>query len=94
MDIYCQKCDEPYDVCYVVGGDMDAEWNDWDGDKKPSQRFLKGEGCPCCKWGENAPKEQSMRGVAMSLLSELLEDDVDGMASMMDDFEYMGLLNE
>jgi hypothetical protein len=84
MDIYCQKCDEPWDVCYV-GQDMDD-----DGEQGDAERFKRGEGCPCCKWGKNAPKKQSMRGEAMSIVADLLGDDIDGMASFMDDMDFMG----
>jgi len=85
MDIYCQKCDEPWEVCYVGGGDMDA-----DGEKGDAERFKRGEGCPCCAWGKNAPEQQSLRGEAMGMLADLLGDDIDGMASFMDDLDYMG----
>jgi hypothetical protein len=88
MDIYCQKCDEPWDVCYI-GQDMDE-----DGEKGDSERFKGGEGCPCCKWGKNAPKEQSLRGETMSMLNDLLGDDIDGMASFMDDMDYVGAFEE
>ena len=96
MDLYCQKCDESWDVCYVGGGDMDKDSmpKDWDGEIKPSQRFKAGDGCPSCNWGKSAPKHQSLRGEVMSLMADMLGDDIDGMASMMDDFEYMGMLDE
>lgn len=84
MDIYCQKCDEPWDVCYV-GHDMDD-----DGEKGDAERFKRGEGCPCCEWGKNAPKQQSLRGEAMGLVADLLGDDIDGMAAFMDDMDFMG----
>lgn len=99
MDLYCQRCDEPWDVYYVGGsGGMDSDSKD-DGVETvkgmmPSEAFKAGIGCPACKWGENAPKQQSLRGMAMSAMAEILGDDIDGMASMMDDFEYMGMLDE
>ena len=97
MDLYCQRCDEPWDVCYVGGGDMDEDSlpEDFGPDgEKPSARFKRGDGCPACHWGKDAPEKQSLRGVAMSAMADLLGDDIDGMASMMDDFEYMGMLDE
>ena len=87
MDLYCQKCDEPWEVYYVGCGDFDADNNVGD-----AVRFKAGDGCPACKWGLKAPKKQSFRGEAMSMLSDLLGDDIDGIASMMDDAEYMGML--
>ena len=106
MDLYCQKCDEPYDVAYVAQ-DMDED-EGWKAPQvseiftvgavlktqRPSDRFKRGEGCPTCNWGKNAPKEQSLRGMAMGAMMDILGDDIDGVASMMDDFEYAGMLNE
>lgn len=46
MDIYCQKCGEPWDnygITYAKGeGDMTRE---------EARLFLKGEGCPSCAFG-------------------------------------------
>ena len=42
-DIHCKKCGEPWDAWGVYNGDMTPEEKD---------RFLRGEGCPCCKFGE------------------------------------------
>lgn len=98
MNLYCQRCDEPWDVCYVGDGSMDqdskAEGEETVKGMIPSEAFKAGIGCPACKWGKNAPKQQSMRGLAMGAMAEMLGDDIDGMASMMDDFEYMGMLNK
>jgi hypothetical protein len=62
-DIICAKCSEPWDAYGVRNGDMD------DTPEYPpmtvgaalaanskganSRRFLKGEGCPCCNFGEH-----------------------------------------
>ena len=61
---------------------------------KPSEAFKAGIGCPSCDWGKNAPKQQSMRGLASSVCADLLGDDIDGIASMMDDFEWAGMLED
>jgi hypothetical protein len=43
-DIICAKCAEPWDAAGVRdASDMSRREND---------RFLKGEGCPCCNFGE------------------------------------------
>jgi len=96
MELYCQKCDEPWDFWHIQDADgMDAEVEDYGKDgTKPSIRFKAGEGCPACNWGKNAPKKQSLKGMAMGTLFDMLGDDVDGAAAMMDDFEYMGMLEE
>jgi hypothetical protein len=82
MDIYCQHCGEPYDACYV-GSDMDHET------PNGKAKFLNGEGCPCCDWGQGEA-EDSLKTDAMALMADMLGGDIDGMASIMDDFEYMG----
>lgn len=43
-DIYCARCGEPWDAYGVRNGDME---------KREAKRFLKGEGCPSCNFGEN-----------------------------------------
>jgi hypothetical protein len=89
MNLICQKCDETWEVCYVGCGDMDADGNAGD-----AERFKAGEGCPACKWGAKAPKKQSFRGEAMGMLADLLGDDIDGMASMLDEAEYAGMFDD
>jgi len=51
-DIHCSKCGEPWDAWGVYNGDMTSEEKD---------RFLRGEGCPCCKFGEKE-KELAVEG--------------------------------
>ena len=87
MDLFCQKCAEPWDL-YHVENDMDYD------DENGKARFKKGEGCPCCDWGKSAPKEQPLAGMAMGAISDLLGDDTDGVASMMDDLEYCGFFDD
>lgn len=45
-DVYCSKCGEPWDYYGVRNGDMS---------KPESVRFLQGEGCPSCGFGEWCP---------------------------------------
>jgi len=46
MDIYCAKCGEPWDAYGVFHGDMEPD---------EKERFLNGEGCPCCHFGQVCP---------------------------------------
>jgi len=46
-DIICRKCGEPWDS-YGVHHRMDM-------DEEEAQRFLRGEGCPCCDFGAKCP---------------------------------------
>jgi len=50
MDIRCAKCGEPWDSY----GAAPANCADGHGDMTPEEarRFSKGEGCPCCHFGE------------------------------------------
>lgn len=94
MDLYCQRCDEPWDLWHV-NNEMDQEPDDYAPDgTRPSARFRKGEGCPACDWGKKAPKQQSLKGMAMGALYDVLGDDEDGIAAMMDDFDFAGMLDE
>lgn len=45
-DIKCAKCGEPWDAYGVRNGDMEPE---------DAKRFNKGEGCPCCGFGNLCP---------------------------------------
>lgn len=46
MDVYCRVCGEPWDYYGVKHGDMTPE---------EAERFLRGEGCPSCRFGEVCP---------------------------------------
>lgn len=49
-DIHCQCCGEPYSA-YAMKHDV-AEWDDQPDDAY--EKFMRGEGCPTCDWGEKA----------------------------------------
>jgi len=46
-DIRCRLCGEPWDSFGVHDGDMEPE---------EAERFLRGEGCPCCHFGQDKEK--------------------------------------
>lgn len=75
MDVFCANCGEPSEV-YHVNHDMEPKYK---------KQFLAGTGCDCCKGVpvENKPARAEVAGA----LLDILGDDLDGMASMMDDFE-------
>jgi len=50
-DIYCRKCGEPWDAYGVFYGDMT---------KEERKKFLRGEGCPCCDFGEKVEKKSRL----------------------------------
>lgn len=49
-DINCRRCGEPYSQ-YSLANEV-PEWDDQPDDAY--DRFMDGEGCPTCEWGEKA----------------------------------------
>lgn len=49
-DVNCKQCGEPYGV-YSLHHEI-PEWDDQPDDAY--DRFMNGEGCPTCDWGEKA----------------------------------------
>lgn len=49
-DINCRQCGEPYSA-YSLRHEV-SDWEDQPDDAY--DRFMSGEGCPTCNWGENA----------------------------------------
>lgn len=82
MDVYCRHCGEPCDV-YHLEHDMEPEFR---------KMFKEGKGCDSCEG--KGPKLNNKLTLAMEVTSDLLGDDFDGIASMMDDFEYVGMLED
>ena len=52
-DVYCAKCGEPWDGYSLQPGIY--ENGDGDLTKEEAERFRRGEGCPCCKFGTECP---------------------------------------
>ena len=76
MDIYCKRCGEPWGLYGVEHGDMTDE---------ERRRFWRGEGCPSC-YGKLVEKPP-FRGQLTAALHEALGDDLDGLASELEDVE-------
>lgn len=77
MDLYCQRCGEPWDHYYVHHEMTPEERN----------QFLHGQGCPSCygKPVENRP----FRAELAAALGEVLGEDTDGLAAEMEDAEHL-----
>lgn len=77
MDIYCQRCGEPWDVVGLHSGDV-----------TPPERkqILDGDCCPCCK-GKDV-KDRPLCAEATEVLMDLLGDDIDGLAATLEDFGF------
>ena len=105
MDLYCQRCGEPWDFDSVYHGDLTPE---------EKERFLKGVDCPACKGKEMCKRtiqcedcedaaenssgihtctksriKRPFRAQLASALSDVLGDDTDGIAAEMEDAEWM-----
>ena len=77
MDLYCQRCGEPFDI-FSLQEDMTEE---------EAQNFRSGEGCPCC-FGQEVER-QPFRAQLAAALADILGDDIDGLAAEMDDAEHV-----
>ncbi len=94
MDIFCANCGEPWDVSSVAevrhGQDTDPAWK--------LNRSGYPLNCPCCPKGKDGkPKMQekkSPRAKAAAIVADLLGDDIDGAACLLEDGEFLGLMND
>lgn len=102
MDLYCQRCGEPWDAYGVRHGDMEPD---------EAERFLKGVDCPHChdrkmctektKCGECGHYDwlghncslnllkRPFRAQVAAVLTDVLGDDIDGIAAELEDAEYL-----
>lgn len=87
MDLYCQKCGEPWDTDSL----WDFEEDDYKGARKD---FMRGKGCPACSWGAKAPAKEPSEARATSFLMDIYGDDIDGVASELEEIEYLGILKD
>jgi len=76
LDLYCQRCGEPWEHYYVHHEMTSIE----------REQFLQGESCPSCRGKE--VKRQPLRAQIASALAEVLGDDTDGLAAEMEDAEF------
>jgi len=78
MDIYCSKCGEPWDIDCLHDS---SEHNTFQAARKAFYR----DGCAAI-WGDKCTASDSLRTRAAGVLQELLGDDIDGLASEMEDY--------
>ena len=79
MDLICSRCGEPWDLDYVLH-------------EAPDEFDRRGgliRACPCChgEEPETMPAEKREKLAAVATVAELLGDDVDGLAALLEDFE-------
>ena len=76
MDINCGNCLEPWGIMEI--NEMEEE---------ERKQFKSGSGCPSCK-GQGGSID-SLYSDCMEIASIMMGDDLDGLASAMDDFNYL-----
>lgn len=88
MDVNCPRCAEPWDIdtFHDVADERDSTFT-------AVQRDFFTRGCGLAFGGKQCEQVDSLTAQASGVLAELLGDDVDGIAAMLDDFEYMGMLD-
>jgi hypothetical protein len=89
MDLYCPVCAEPidFDELHYMGDYTDGVDVPF---AVARERFAR-IGCEAFGQSHNRDGVGSFRAEASSMLFDLLGDDVDGVAAMMEDAEYMGM---
>lgn len=96
MDIRCPKCCEPWEI------DTVHEYVSDMGDMFPASasvytfknvyRLFRTQGCGVAfdGWEVSCEPDRSGRAEIIGMLANVLGDDVDGFASMLDDLNHMG----
>lgn len=98
MDIPCPRCAEPWDNDSIheevsdrrdYGGDNDATYHTVLAEfRSKGCEALTAYGAQC-----NPATLNSFRAQVTSAMFDICGDDADGVASLMDDFDYAGLLD-
>ena len=87
MDIYCHVCGEPVDIdeLHYIAEDEHSTF------REVLAQFTA-EGCTALN-GVCNPFPDTRRATVAAIASELLGDDVDGIAAMMEDAEALGMFS-
>lgn len=91
MDIPCPRCDEPWD-----NNSFHDEAAESNRTYTEVTRDFQSRGCHALETAFGSmicERSNSFRSMATSAMFDLCGDDIDGVASLMDDFEYMGMLD-
>lgn len=79
MDIRCGKCGEPWDIYTLT-------------DEQVTMETFRAEGCEAFGTSHNQTPLPAGSMALINEMTELLGDDVDGLASELDDMAYLGVL--
>ena len=89
QDIYCPRCGEPWeiDTFHDVAEEQAITF------RQALDRFYS-DGCAATGWIHGVCEvRRTGRTMAMSALADIMGDDVDGIAAMLEDFDYFGVLD-
>lgn len=90
MDLICPVCAEPTDNDELH---VEVEENNYPNYAAAAAAF-RSKGCEALSWGSHNPETMNSKRAAVSdAMFDLLDDDMDGAAAMMEDFEYWGMLD-
>ena len=88
MDIYCVICGEPWDMDCLFDAVTEGRATDWNDARSKFER----EGCGL--WGlKCSTTPDTARAMASAAIMEVMGDDLDGVASMLEDAEYFGMFS-
>ena len=85
MDIYCTRCGEPWDLdtFHDVADEQGTTW-------EAAVAAFRSDGCGATGWCAPCEPRRTARGSATDALFDILGDDVDGVAAMLEDFADLG----
>lgn len=99
MDVYCTRCTEPWDNDCIHEEVELRQAKGEEADYYSVLREFQSQGCVAFREFSGSDTRPSwcepvsnMRAVTIGALTDLLGDDTDGIASMMEDAEYWGLV--
>lgn len=94
MDIYCGRCGEPWDIDSLH---EEVDYRRSEGETVTVARVradFASRGCVAMSYAVDSQCELdrgNARAMASGVLMDLLGDDIDGVASLLDDAEAMGM---
>ena len=88
MDIYCGICGEPWDMDCLHDAVTEGRATNWNDARVKFER--KG----CGLWGlKCSTTPDTARAAAAAALMDVMGDDIDGVASMLEDTESLGMFS-
>lgn len=85
MDLACPRCGEYWDNDELHDNDFDLSYSE-------AVKLFRTKGCSAV-WHTTCVPNNSLRTQASAALMDLMPDDMDGVSAMMDDFEFLGMLD-